>query len=180
MKNKTLILASVSAAVLSFFPAAHAETITTKTYVKAKEQPNVNKVNFDIFDINNDGIYSMPEVGERLFISFDRDGNKLIDNIEWDKKTVLTIAPMEQETFQFVDYNDDGYTDRSTYNYQTFYQASGLVRFDDNADGLSARDFVEVDIQKLDNDDNNMIDLKEWKEAYLASRPEHEKPESYN
>ena len=180
MFNKTLKYSVAALTMAMPVSMAHAETVTTKTFVQAKDNPAVNEIDFTVFDINNDGIFSMEEVGKRLFISFDRDNNDLIDNIEWNKKTVLTIAPMEQETFQFIDYDDDGYTDKSTYTYQTFYQASGLVRFDDNADGLSASEFIDTPMQKLDKDGDNLINLKEWEEAYKESRPKHEQSESYN
>lgn len=45
----------------------------------------------------------MEEVGEKLFMVFDLDGNHLIDNIEWDKKSMMTIMPMEKETYKFYD-----------------------------------------------------------------------------
>ncbi len=178
--NKTLLYSVAVVALVSLVPSAQAETVTTKTYVQPQELPNVNEVNFRAFDVNNDGSYSMSEVGERLFESFDRDHNGLIDNREWDQRAVMTITPVEKETFKYIDYDDDGLTDSASYTYQTFYQASGLIKFDDNLDGLSARDFVKADIQALDENEDNMIDMKEWKQAYLTSRPEHEKQESYN
>ncbi len=149
--------------------AAQAETVTTETYTEPTRPSNSIQVDFKVFDLNNDGIYSMQEVGERLFESFDTNNDDLIDNTEYNKNIVMTITPMEQETYQFIDNDDDGYVEKSTYTYETFYQTSGLARFDDNADGLSAHDFVDKSLQELDKDDDNLISLKEWKQAYTAS-----------
>lgn len=167
-------------ALMTAIPAAQAETVTTQTYIQAQDVANVNKVNFSVFDTNKDGIYSMQEVGARLFESFDRDNNGLIDNIEWDQKTVMTITPMEQEEFTFVDYDNDGVTDKSVYTYQTFYQASGLIGFDDNQDGLSASEFIDTPLLELDKDGDKLLSLKEWEEAYKQSRLKHNDPQSYN
>lgn len=172
-----------SVAVLAFTitaPTVQAETVTTNTFVQTQDIPEVKEVDFTVFDTNKDGIFSMQEVGDRLFESFDRDDNDLIDNIEWNWKTVMTITPMEKEKYQFVDYNDDGYTDKSSYTYQTFYQTSGLIKFDNNQDGLSASDFIEVPMLKLDDDGDKLISLQEWQEAYKTSRLEHNQPERYN
>lgn len=167
-------------AVFSAMPQARAETVTTQTYVKPADLPNLNQVDFTVFDVNHDGIFSMAEVGERLFQSFDKDSNGYIDNIEWDHKAVMTITPMKKETFKFVDYDDDGLVERSTYTYETFYAASGLTHFDKNANGLSAKEFINTGYRKLDSDNDNLISLNEWKEAYLKSRRNHDKPENYN
>ncbi len=186
MRNRILLSYVSAMAILTGGFAVHAETITTqqtvttKTHVQAQDLPDVNQINFSAFDVNRDGIYSMAEVGERLFESFDQDHNGFIDNLEWDRKTVMTITPMERETFRFVDEGSDGTTDSATYTYETFYQASGLMRFDENHDGLSAAEFIGEGFQPLDDDEDNLINLEEWKEAYLESRPEHNQPERYN
>lgn len=166
--------------VMALSPAAQADTVTTKTYVQAQELENVNAVNFKVFDTNKDGIFSMSEVGDKLFESFDTNNDDLIDNTEWNTKTVITVIPMEKETFQFVDYDDDGLSEKSSYTYQTFYQASGLIGFDDNQDGLSAADFIETPLLELDDNDNKMIDKEEWGEAYKESRMKHAEQDSYN
>jgi hypothetical protein len=197
---KYLTLSVATVALLAAAPVVQAETVTTiitptpapvqvvpsttvvttKTHEVTKDMPNTNRVNFDVFDVNGDGSFSMAEVGERLFYSFDLDGNETIDNIEWSKRSLMTIVPSERETFKFVDYDGDGMTDNTTYTYETFYKASDLVKFDQNEDGLSPEEFIGVGFQKLDLSDNNLIELKEWKAAYLESRAKHNTEENYN
>ena len=156
-------------------------TVTTQTYVEPQEIEGVNEIKFSDFDLNNDGLYSKSEVGEKLFYSFDRDGNEVIDNIEWNENSVYTIIPMEKETYTFVDYDSDGYTELSEYDYDQFYQESALILFDKNKDGLSAAEFIEVGFQELDDNDNNTIELDEWKEAYTEmTHPKNAEQERYN
>lgn len=182
MTFKTLMmLSAATVATMALSPvAAHAETVTTRTYVAPAPLPGLKEVDFTMFDINRDGFYSMPEVGERLFQSFDKDGNGHIDNIEWDHKAVMTIIPMKQETFKFVDTDNDGLVEQSTYTYQTFYKDSGLAMFDERKDGLSAKEFIGVGYRKMDRDDDNLISLDEWKQGYLESRPRELDPANYN
>ncbi len=181
MKHKILTSSLALMSFMAFAPNAQSETVTTKTYVQQKDLKNVNTINFSAFDMNGDGEYSMEEVGERLFKSFDQDGNGVIDNIEWSKKTVMTITPMEEQTFTFVDTDDDGLVEKTTYEYDVFFKASKLAKFDENYDGLSAEEFIGENFHKLDDDNNNMINLEEWKEAYIESTvfPNAE-PERYN
>jgi hypothetical protein len=146
----------------------NAETVTTKTVVSTKHLNGVDRVNFASFDLNGDGILSMSEVGERLFYAFDMDGNEVIDNIEMNKKSVMTIIPMEKQTFKFVDDNNDGKTDEGAYTYETFIEKSKLMRFDKDMDGLSPSEFIGETLLKLDDNDSGMIELDEWKEAYTA------------
>lgn len=162
--------------------AVNAETtVTTHTHVQAQKIEGVNEINFSDFDINNDGMYSKSEVGEKLFYTFDLDGNEVIDNKEWDNRSVYTITPMEKETFKFVDYNSDGYTELSSYNYDQFYKESALILFDKNKNGLSAAEFIDTGFQELDDNDNNTIELDEWKEAYtLMTKPKSAEQERYN
>ncbi len=182
MKNyKKLLLATLSLAVLVPVGAqAQAEKVIAHTHTETKDLPNVNEIDFTVFDTNEDGEYSMAEVGTRLFTSFDLDNNKLVDNREWNTRSMMTIMPIEKEVFKFHDFDGDGMTDISTYDYSTFYEASGLIKFDKNQNGLSAAEFIDTEFQKIDDNDDNLISLEEWKEVYLASRPKHEEAESYN
>lgn len=178
----TFLMASVSAlAALAFVSGAQAKTVHTKTVVDMKKVDGVNEINFSIFDINQDGVYSMSEVGEKLFYVFDQDGNEVIDNLEWDRRSMYTITPMEKTTYKYVDFDDDGQIEASAYDYDTFYKTSGLIRFDKDKDGLSASEFIDYGFNALDDNDNNMIEVDEWKEAYIASvLPETAEPERYN
>ncbi|MCK6419185.1 MAG: hypothetical protein L6Q57_09730 [Alphaproteobacteria bacterium] len=178
MKRK--VIASSAMLIVLLSGTSYAQTVTTKTIVQPQLVPNVVTVNFSAFDRNKNGAYSMIEVGERLFEAFDLDHNEMIDNTEWDRKTVMTITPMERQTFTFVDYDDDTMPENSTYTYETFYRASGLIKFDHNQNGLSAAEFIDAGFQWLDDDEDNLINLEEWKEAYMQTRPEHDQPERYN
>lgn len=155
-------------------------TSTTQTVVKPIDLPNMEKTNFSAFDINQDGILSMEEVGTKLFYIFDNDGNEVIDNIEYENKKVMTIIPMEKETFKFVDYNGDGAADDAHYDHATFYKTSGLMRFDKNMDGLSPHEFVDHSFIELDDNNSKAIELDEWKEAYIKyARPAVAEQERY-
>lgn len=180
MNKKPLLYAVAALAMLGSAPMAQAETVTTKTVVEAKTVPNTKEIAFAAFDVNQDGVYSMPEVGEMLFTIFDTNDDKLIDNIEWDNRNVYTITPMEKETFQYVDHNDDGLAEHATYTYDTFYKASGLIRFDEDENGLSAQEFIGVGFEELDDDEDKMINMDEWTKVYLDTLAEHEKNVNYN
>lgn len=155
-------------------------TSTTQTVVTPVDLPNMEKTNFSAFDLNKDGILDMVEVGTKLFYIFDTDGNEVIDNIEFENKKVMTIIPMEKETFKFVDYNGDGAADDTSYTHEAFFKTSGLMRFDQNMDGLSPHDFVEQTFLVLDDNNSKAIELDEWKEAYIKyARPPVAEQERY-
>lgn len=173
------------AALLSAFIipsyAVQADTVKTEVHVEQKTLPDIQEVNFSAFDLNQDGEFTKQEIGERLFASFDRDGNQLIDNIEWDSKTVMTIIPMEVKTLTYIDSDDDGENEDLHYDYDTFVEMSGLSKFDKNMNGLSAKEFIEKSYQELDVDNNNLISLKEWKGGYeISSTPANADQERYN
>lgn len=155
------------------------ETVVTQTYVQTQESENVNNIDFTDFDVNKDGSYSMAEVGEKLFYIFDTDGNEVIDNIEWDKVNFYTITPMEVESFKFVDTTNNGKFDMADYSYDVFYKESGLIKFDEDKDGLSAAEFIGEGYEVLDTTEDKMITLEEWQRVYLESRPKHNQPENY-
>ena len=179
MKHKTLS-SFVTLMSLLTVPAL-AETVKIETATHPVEIENVMQIPFSEFDVNQDGFYSKTEVGKKLFDVFDRDGNQLIDNNEWEMNSLYTIIPMEKEIYKFVDENDDGYVERSSYTYQTFFQESGLIHFDENRDGLSPKDFIETGFQNLDDNDDNLINLEEWEEAYqIKISPEAAEQERYN
>lgn len=156
-------------------------TTTTKSVVSQKPIEGHVEVDFDSLDVNNNGVLSMPEVGQRLFYIFDVDGNEVIDNIEFTQNRVITIAPMEKHTLKMVDFESDGNVELSTYTYETFSRTSGLTRFDEDRDGLSASEFIDTSFLKLDTDESKAIELDEWKKAYIASRaPKAADQDGYN
>ena len=161
---------------------AGAETVVRDTYVKQIDLPNTTVVNFGAFDTNKDGILSRDEVGERLFISFDNDGNGVIDNVEFDQRNVLTYIPMERGTILYFDYNDDGIIDdMEKLSQQSFIEKSMLDRFAKDSRGLSPRDFIEMGFWQLDTDRSRVIELSEWKRGYeVALRPEVAESYLYN
>ncbi len=182
MISKKLLLASVATIVLfAGGTAVNAETVTETTVVKTVDQPHLNKVDFTAFDINRDGVLSMPEVGEKLFYIFDLDGNEVIDNIEFTKESFNTIIPMEKDTFTFVDYDSDGRADQSAHTKETFLEQSRLIRFDKDKDGLSPKDFIELSFLKMDDNKSGAIELDEWKEEYITKvAPASAEQERYN
>ncbi len=123
-------------------------------------------INFSAFDLNRDGIYTKDEVGERLFRVFDQDGNHMIDNREWTQRNVMTIKPMESVTIRTIDYGSTGQIDQVEESYTTFVQQSGLSRFANSPEGLSAADFTDIPFNVVDTSSNYMIELNEWKNAY--------------
>jgi len=178
MNFKTLAL--TTALIATAATGAMAQSVVTETYTETAIVPGVNQVQFSKFDVNLDGKYSMPEVGETLFYMFDTDGNEVIDNLEWNNKNVMTIIPIEETTFQYIDANGDGMADMQINSYNEFYTESGLMAFDKNKDGLSAREFIGEGFEVLDDDEDKVITLEEWQEVYLDSQAEHDQPENYN
>ncbi len=169
---KHLKLAAITTSMLIGFilpTTSSAETITTKTVISQQEIKNVNEVDFKEFDTNKDGQYSMQEVGEKLFTVFDQNNDTYVDNLEWDEKNMMTIIPMEAEVIQYIDTDNDKVAEATTYSYTEFYKRSGLMKFDDNKDGLSAEEFIGEGFEALDIDENKMIDMEEWKKAYVKS-----------
>lgn len=181
LRKQILTLTSVLA--LTAGSAALAETVVQTTVVD--NQPPVSEdtelVDIMAYDINGDGILAMNEIGEKLFYQFDTDGNQEIDNIEFTEPTFMTFAPMEKTTVTSIDYNNDGIVDAESITFETLMQATGLVRFDDNMNGLSPRDFIETGYEELDVNQDKMIGLDEWKDAYTISRaPESANQKRYN
>ena len=148
----------------------HAATVVIETSLTPRPIPGPTIVDYRQFDTNHDGILSMDEVGEKLFYTFDRDGNQMIDNREFNKAMVMTFAPMTKETVQYVDFNGDGVADATTTTQQNFMQRTGLSKFDRNGRGLSAAEFINMPMNKVDRDGNHLIDIKEWKQAYFAAQ----------
>lgn len=169
-KPKSLLLAGAAVLALGAFAStANADTVTKQTTVTQKDLPDTYKVNFAAMDLNHDGILSRSEVGRKLFYIFDTDGNEVIDNIEFDKPKVLTVIPLEKTELTMVDFDDDGKPDVTKYTSEEFANFSMLNRFDKDNDGLSAEEFIGESFLKLDTDKSKVIEIKEWRDAYIAS-----------
>lgn len=183
MKIRSMLLAAASVALIGHFTigAAHAETIKTTKTVVQQDLPGVKKFDINTFDTNKDGIISLEETGDHLFYLFDLDSNDIIDNIEFKKRTILTVIPVKEETMTFRDYNDDGHPEMSKYSYSTYIKKSGLYMFDKNKDGLSPQDFVNESFLEMDKNHSHVIEPDEWREAYVKSHlPEAAKQYRYN
>lgn len=179
-KTFKMLAFTAAAVVCGALPAA-AQTVTETTVVTQKKIPDTNTVNFSDFDANKDGVLSMREVGERIFYSFDTDANMILDNNEWDKKSLITIVPVKEETLTTVDWNNDGKVDDAKYSYGEFAAMSKLALFDTNKDGLSPEEFIGHKINVVDMDKSGTVDVEEWKKVYLEElqKPLHNEPTSY-
>jgi hypothetical protein len=190
----TLLAALAGGTIMASWPAgAQMQTVTTTTqaptvtttkdtFITQQDVPGTQKVNFSDFDANKDGTLSRNEVGGKLFYIFDTDGNQVIDNIEYTRPMVLTIIPMEKKEITTIDFNDDGVADSTSYSQEEFFEQSKLARFDQNKNGLSAREFLDRRVYwNLDDNKDKTVDIKEWKRAYIASlQPSAANPNRYN
>lgn len=167
MKFKAMASVSALAFMLASF-AASAEQIEATTTTTQAPYPGGKTVNLPNFDLNKDNMLSSYEVSEMLFKLFDTDTSGAIEPSEFEYRSVLTVAPMEKTTSFSFDYDNDGVIDTTQYTVQTFMQDTQLARFDQNKDGLSPNEFVGKALAAIDSDNNNRIDLTEWRTAYMA------------
>lgn len=141
----------------------------TTTVTPAISPAGARVINFIEFDMNNDRILSTNEVGEMLFKIYDTDGNNVIDNLEFDRRAVLTVTPVEKEVVTTFDFDNDGRADRTEYTYESFIRDTQLTRFDENKDGLSAAEFTGKSFLEADIDRSKAIEPMEWRSNYIAS-----------
>lgn len=179
--SKKLLLAAVfsSAFLLSGLTQA---AVYEKTVITTPEvRPGINYIDFNRMDRNHDGILSRSEVGAELFYLFDRDGNEIIDNVEFDRVGVYTLTPLQKETVFKIDFDEDGMADVTEYNVENFLDRTRLSRFDTDNNGLSPREFIRSSFLKLDDNDSKAIELDEWEKAYTASiLPKAAEQDRYN
>lgn len=124
---------------------------------------------FPDFDVNKDGLLSRDEVGQMLFKLYDTDGNQVIDNIEYERKAVVTVMPMERTTTVSYDFDGDGKPDQTEVTQESFMRDTLLTRFDANRDGLSPHEFTGRDFLAADVDRDRAVELNEWQGSYIES-----------
>ncbi|MEZ0262548.1 MAG: hypothetical protein ACAH80_16205, partial [Alphaproteobacteria bacterium] len=73
---------------------ATTSTTSSATYWRTEEHSTgpagARTIDFIQFDMNNDKILSINEIGEMLFKLYDTDGNQVVDNIEYERRAVAT------------------------------------------------------------------------------------------
>lgn len=143
-------------------------TTTTETRWRTTEH-GVREINFVDFDVNRDSVLSANEIGELLFKLYDTDNNNVIDNNEYERRSVVTVMPVQKDTVVSYDFDGDGMPDATKHTYETFLQDTQLARFDKNNDGLSAHEFTGLDFLSADVNKDKAIDLKEWQGTYISS-----------
>ncbi len=148
---------------------APAISVTKTTAVAPVPVEGAIPVNFKYLDVNNDGILSRKEVGQKLFYLFDTDGNGVIDNIEIKKNQVITLVPFEKVELTMIDFDDDGKADVVDITSDQFMDYSMLNRFDKDNDGLTAAEFIGHSALELDADKSGVVEFREWKEVYDKS-----------
>lgn len=147
------------------------ETVKTSTTAWATQEKVVlpdgtRVVAFTDFDLNHDGVLSRREVGEKLFKMYDTDGNEVIDNIEFTRKAVITVHPIEKETVVTYDFDGDGIADKTQITNEQFMRDTLLARFDENKNGLSAEEFTGRHFMEADINNDKTVDMKEFKASY--------------
>jgi hypothetical protein len=149
------------------------ETTKTETRWRTEEHSasptGTRVINFMEFDLNKDAILSISEIGQMLFKLYDTDGNQIIDNNEYERRSVVSVLPMEKNTVVSYDFDGDGRADETKYTYETFSRDTLLTRFDKNKDGLSPHEFMDMSFLSADVNHDKAIDLKEWQGSYTAS-----------
>jgi hypothetical protein len=169
MKTKVhLLLLSTALCALPFFSIpSSAESVTTTTTTKQTVPMGSTTINLRDFDMNQNGILSSNEVGEMLFKLFDTDSSNVIDSDEYEKRSILTVVPMEKQTTVSYDFDNDGIADKTQTTSEIFSQNTQLSRFGGNPDGLSPHEFLDKPYSMVDRDDTGGIDRTEWKTAYI-------------
>jgi hypothetical protein len=138
-------------------------TTTTKTVTTT--DPRV----ISLADFNKNGVMSRDEVGRALFKLFDTDGNGVIDSNEYERKIIISFAPMERSTVVTYDVDSDGNVEKTQRTYETFMHDTLLSRFDNNKEGISAHELIGRDFNDVDVNHDHQVDLKEWQGTYIAS-----------
>ena len=154
------------------------ETVTTTTTTSAssvktetvltpgKPAEGSRAIHFEDFDLNHDGNLTREEAGEMLFRLYDTDGNQVIDNIEYERKAVLSISPMNKTTKMTYDDNGDGVPDKEEQTEEAIMEQTMLSKFDKDADGLSPAEFTGQRFNVTDVNKSHAIEKREWLGVY--------------
>ncbi len=144
--------------------------VTTNVVTEAGAVPvGTRTIHFEDFDTNGDHILSTREIGDVLFKLYDTDGNQVIDNNEFERPAVLTIAPVAKTTVVSYDFDNDGMADKQVVTQEQFMERTQLSRFDKNGNGLSPREFTGKAFNQVDVDKSKAIEMKEWQGVYISS-----------
>ncbi len=174
MKNfKTKILMTTIIAGLAF--SVNSEAISQDQEIISKTVTNTvktyeKKLDPMTFDEDKNLILTTEEIGKGLFYTYDIDGNEVIDNIEYDNNIIATMTPVKFEKYTFKDNDGDGDIESSNYSYEEFMDYSRLAKFDIDKDGLTAEEFIGASFLEVDDDNNGVISLEEWKEEYTPRK----------
>lgn len=157
--------------------------VTQRIHTVTEERPIVPKdgtrmVNLADYDVNNDGVLSRRETGEMLFKLLDSDGNQIIDNIEFEKRNMMTIAPMERETVVSYDFDNDGKPDRIERSTEVVTQQTMLSAFDKDGAGMSPKDLAQKEFLNMDINRDRAIDIYEWRGAYDKAIDEYNRSQA--
>ena len=168
-----LIAASALALTMAALPAMAQTTqqtvVKTEIHEQAVVPSDVMTFRIEDFDLNGDGALATQKVGDKLFKMYDADGNGVVDNVEYARKALATLVPIERTTTITYDLTGNGVADKKETSHERFLRESQLSRFDKNNKGLSARDLLDRNFRQADIDDDKFISLKEWRGAYNAA-----------
>jgi hypothetical protein len=148
--------------------AVKKSTVTWETAERAVPANGTRLFRLESFDDNHDGMISRREVGAHMFLMFDTDGNHIVDNIEYERKAVLSLVPMEKTTKITFDLDGDGKPEDVRETGLNFMKETQLTRFNATGDGLSPHEFMQRGFLRADINRDHAIDEKEWQGSYDA------------
>lgn len=143
------------------------------TTVETRETPVIPQgvIAFDIagFDASGNGALVKQSVGDQLFKMYDVDGNGVVDNIEYERRAIATVVPVERTTTISYDMTGNGVADQQETTRERLLRETLLSRFDNRKLGLSANELLDRSFYGSDIDGNKFISKKEWQGAYNAA-----------